>query len=199
MQAHAPNRGIEPVPAFGPSGNLIGQAPSSTRLANLRCFCGCSVASLLSGQAAAETEISEPPKGATIGLRQEVKDYNIRVTTISPGAVRTKLTDHITEPGTGGRREERRGRDWGAGFAISEPDDLDVNEILFRPTVQPVGPMYTRHPWIFRRDARPSRPIAASRLLAIGPAIARRRALRSDTIDAPRLPKKPCAMGISLT
>lgn len=32
------------------------------------------------------------------GLRQEVKDYNIRVTTLSPGAVRTELTDHITEP-----------------------------------------------------------------------------------------------------
>ena len=31
------------------------------------------------------------------GLRQEVKDYNVRVTVISPGAVDTELTDHITE------------------------------------------------------------------------------------------------------
>lgn len=80
------------------------------------------------------------------GLRQEVKDYNIRVTTISPGAVRTELTDHITEPGLA---EEVRDVVAKIGvpastmasmvaFAISQPDDVDVNEILFRPTVQPV-------------------------------------------------------------
>ena len=41
------------------------------------------------------------------GLRQEVKPYNIRTTVISPGA-----------------------------FAISQPDDVDINEVLFRPTSQ---------------------------------------------------------------
>lgn len=80
------------------------------------------------------------------GLRQEVKDYNIRVTTISPGAVKTELTDHITEPGLA---EDVRNVVGEIGvpastmasmvaFAISQPDDVDVNEILFRPTVQPV-------------------------------------------------------------
>lgn len=79
-------------------------------------------------------------------LRQEVKDYNIRVTTISPGAVRTELTSHITEPGLA---ENVQGAVAKIGvapstmsrmvaFAISQPDDVDVNEILFRPTVQPV-------------------------------------------------------------
>jgi NADP-dependent 3-hydroxy acid dehydrogenase YdfG len=81
------------------------------------------------------------------GLRQEVKDYNIRVTTISPGAVRTELTDHITEPGLA---EDVRDVVDQIGvpvstmtsmvaFPISQLDDVDVNEILFRPTVQPVG------------------------------------------------------------
>ena len=80
------------------------------------------------------------------GLRQEVKDYNVRVTVISPGAVDTELTDHITEEGTG---DEVRGSvkeiavpartmaDM-VSFAVSQPENVDVNEILFRPTVQPV-------------------------------------------------------------
>jgi NADP-dependent 3-hydroxy acid dehydrogenase YdfG len=80
------------------------------------------------------------------GLRQEVKDYNIRVTTISPGAVRTELTDHITEPGLADDVREIVGRIGVpastmasmVAFAISQPDDIDVNEILFRPTIQPV-------------------------------------------------------------
>ncbi|WP_375208374.1 SDR family oxidoreductase [Hyphomonas jannaschiana] len=80
------------------------------------------------------------------GLRQEVKDYNVRVTVISPGAVDTELTSHITEEGLG---DEVRGfvkqiavpastmADMVA-FAVSQPANVDVNEILFRPTVQPV-------------------------------------------------------------
>jgi NADP-dependent 3-hydroxy acid dehydrogenase YdfG len=80
------------------------------------------------------------------GLRQEVKDYNIRVTTISPGAVRTELTEHITEPGLAAEVSDVVSRIGVpastmasmVAFAISQPDDVDVNEILFRPTVQPV-------------------------------------------------------------
>jgi NADP-dependent 3-hydroxy acid dehydrogenase YdfG len=78
------------------------------------------------------------------GLRQEVTDDNIRVTTISPGAVKTELTSHITEPGLGDA-VSKVVSDLGVpastmanmvAFAISQPDNVDVNEILFRPTVQ---------------------------------------------------------------
>lgn len=79
-------------------------------------------------------------------LRQEVKDYNIRVTTISPGAVRTELTAHITEPGLAENVQDAVNKIGVpastmasmVAFAISQPDDVDVSEILFRPTVQPV-------------------------------------------------------------
>lgn len=79
-------------------------------------------------------------------LRQEVKDYNIRVTTISPGAVRTELTEHISEPGLAQNVQDVVAKIGVpastmanmVAFAISQPDDVDVNEILFRPTIQPV-------------------------------------------------------------
>ena len=79
------------------------------------------------------------------GLRQEVKDYNVRVTVISPGAVDTELAQHISEPGLGDQLREfipqiavpaRTMADMVA-FAVGQPDKVDVNEILFRPTVQP--------------------------------------------------------------
>ena len=80
------------------------------------------------------------------GLRREVKPYNIRTTVISPGAVSTELLEHISE------KDVQDGtRDFVSkiavpadtfarmvAFAISQPDDVDVNEILFRPTAQPV-------------------------------------------------------------
>jgi NADP-dependent 3-hydroxy acid dehydrogenase YdfG len=78
------------------------------------------------------------------GLRQEVKPYNIRTTVISPGAVASELADSITEA------DVAKGvRDFYAAcaipaasfarmaaFAMSQPEDVDVNEILFRPTAQ---------------------------------------------------------------
>jgi NADP-dependent 3-hydroxy acid dehydrogenase YdfG len=78
------------------------------------------------------------------GLRQEVKPYNIRTTVISPGAVATELPDSITEPDVA----ERIHKFYEAiaipadsfartvAFAMSQPEDMDVNEILFRPTRQ---------------------------------------------------------------
>lgn len=80
----------------------------------------------------------------TEGLRQEVKPYNIRTTVISPGAIVTDLADSITEPDV-----EKAVRDFTKNFAISadsfaravvfamsQPDDVDINEILYRPTRQ---------------------------------------------------------------
>jgi len=77
------------------------------------------------------------------GLRQEVKPYNIRTTVISPGAVATELPNSISEPDIA--EKVRRAYEIAipaesfaraAAFAISQPDDVDVNEILFRPTRQ---------------------------------------------------------------
>jgi len=77
------------------------------------------------------------------GLRQEVKPHNIRVTIISPGAVATELIDQISEADI---QSAVRARTTFAvpadtfarmvAFAISQPEDVDVNEILFRPTRQ---------------------------------------------------------------
>ena len=80
------------------------------------------------------------------GLRREVKPYNIRTTVISPGAVSTELLEHIGEKDIQAETKEfvskiAVGADTFArmvAFAVNEPDDVDVNEILFRPTAQPV-------------------------------------------------------------
>jgi NADP-dependent 3-hydroxy acid dehydrogenase YdfG len=80
----------------------------------------------------------------TEGLRQEVKPWNLRTTIISPGAVATELPDSITEPdvakGIGQFYEEYAipadSFARAVAFAIGQPDDVDINEILFRPTRQ---------------------------------------------------------------
>jgi NADP-dependent 3-hydroxy acid dehydrogenase YdfG len=78
------------------------------------------------------------------GLRQEVKPYNIRTTVISPGAVATELPDSVTDPDASKRI--RTFYDQVAvpadsfaravAFAMSQPEDVDINEILYRPTRQ---------------------------------------------------------------
>ena len=78
------------------------------------------------------------------GLRQEVKPYNIRTPIISPGAVESELPDSITDPDIGAAiskfyKETAISADSFANmvaFAMSQPDDVDINEILFRPTRQ---------------------------------------------------------------
>ncbi|MFK0164225.1 SDR family oxidoreductase [Rhizobium sp. NPDC090279] len=77
------------------------------------------------------------------GLRQEVKPHNIRTTIISPGAVATELPDTITDPDVAARMGEVYERAISpeafastVAFAISQPQDVDINEILFRPTAQ---------------------------------------------------------------
>jgi NADP-dependent 3-hydroxy acid dehydrogenase YdfG len=78
------------------------------------------------------------------GLRQEVKPYNIRTTVISPGAVATELPNSVTDPDAGERirkfyAEVAVPADSFAravAFAIGQPEEVDINEILFRPTRQ---------------------------------------------------------------
>jgi len=78
------------------------------------------------------------------GLRQEMASYGIRTTIISPGAVKTELLDHISEQDV-----QQANQDYVAqvgvpaetfarlvAFAINEPEDVGINEILFRPTAQ---------------------------------------------------------------
>jgi NADP-dependent 3-hydroxy acid dehydrogenase YdfG len=76
------------------------------------------------------------------GLRQEVKPYNIRTTIISPGAVQSELPDSVIEADiAAGVRDFYDNVAIPAdsfarvvAFAMSQPEEVDVNEILFRPT-----------------------------------------------------------------
>jgi NADP-dependent 3-hydroxy acid dehydrogenase YdfG len=78
------------------------------------------------------------------GLRQEVKPYNIRTTIISPGAVATELPNSVTETDVAERIRQYYSEiaipaesfAHAVAFAMSQPQEVDVNEILFRPTRQ---------------------------------------------------------------
>ena len=77
-------------------------------------------------------------------LRQEVKPWNIRTTILSPGAVDTDLPASVGAPGVneaiaGFYDEYAIPADSFARcvlFAMSQPENVDINEILFRPTAQ---------------------------------------------------------------
>ena len=83
-------------------------------------------------------------RALTEGLRQEVKPYNIRTTVISPGVVASELPNSATEPDVSANLEKMYGDlaipadsfARAVAFAISQPEDVDINEILFRPTRQ---------------------------------------------------------------
>jgi NADP-dependent 3-hydroxy acid dehydrogenase YdfG len=78
------------------------------------------------------------------GLRMEMVPHGVRVTVISPGAVESELADSITDP------EVKKNIDAFyeanaipaasfanmVAFAMAQPEDVAVNEILFRPTSQ---------------------------------------------------------------
>ncbi|MFV2176787.1 SDR family oxidoreductase [Actinomadura sp. LOL_016] len=78
----------------------------------------------------------------TEGLRQESAP-SIRVTTVSPGVVTSELADSITDPATAEAMRVYRANaiepDAIAGavsYALGQPADVDVNEIVVRPAAQ---------------------------------------------------------------
>jgi NADP-dependent 3-hydroxy acid dehydrogenase YdfG len=77
------------------------------------------------------------------GLRQEAGD-TLRVTIISPGMVRTNFAEGVTNQTVKAQLEQSRDTFAMApdaiaraiAFAIEQPPDVDVNEIVVRPTAQ---------------------------------------------------------------
>jgi len=77
------------------------------------------------------------------GLRQEAGD-TLRVTIVSPGMTRTNFAEAMTNPEVKARLEERRDKTAmppdaiarAIVFAVEQPADVDVSEIVVRPTMQ---------------------------------------------------------------
>ena len=81
-------------------------------------------------------------KALSEGLRMEAGD-EIRSTNISPGAISTELTSTITDPTAADAANElyKVAIDADAVaraivYAIEQPHDVDINEIILRPTAQ---------------------------------------------------------------
>ncbi|MAA76190.1 MAG: oxidoreductase [Salinisphaeraceae bacterium] len=81
-------------------------------------------------------------KALSEGLRME-SNGEIRVTNISPGAVDTELPDHISDKDAaemaGELYQDAIDADAIAraiAYAIEQPEDVDVNEMIIRPTAQ---------------------------------------------------------------
>lgn len=81
----------------------------------------------------------------TEGFRQEVKPYNIRTTIISPGLVESELSHTITVEAVKTAIDELRKLSIAAqniaqavAYVIAQPADVDVSEMIIRPTSQPM-------------------------------------------------------------
>ncbi|OUL36248.1 SDR family NAD(P)-dependent oxidoreductase [Nostoc sp. 106C] len=83
--------------------------------------------------------------GFSESLRQEVCKQNIRVTIVEPGLVNTEIDDRISDPIAKQSSQERRrsitpleSEDIAAAivYAVTQPQRVNVNEILIRPTQQ---------------------------------------------------------------
>jgi NADP-dependent 3-hydroxy acid dehydrogenase YdfG len=77
-------------------------------------------------------------------LRQEELEGDIRVTTLSPGTTTSELADHITDPEAAEAMRlfraitiEPEAVARAIAFALLQPQDVDVSEIVVRPTRSP--------------------------------------------------------------
>ena len=78
-------------------------------------------------------------------LRQEVTGRGVRISLVEPGAVRTELTDHITQPDAKSAAQQMytsmrplQAEDVARAilYVVSQPPHVAVNEVLVRPTDQ---------------------------------------------------------------
>jgi NADP-dependent 3-hydroxy acid dehydrogenase YdfG len=82
-------------------------------------------------------------RAITEGLRQEAGD-KLRVTSVSPGFVNTNLADSMTNPEVKSQIMDQMDKmaippvavARAIAFAIEQPANIDVNEIVIRPTAQ---------------------------------------------------------------
>jgi len=77
------------------------------------------------------------------GLRQELTPYNVRCTIISPGLTQSELTNTINDNDIKNAIGDSMKMAISAesiarsvAYAIEQPEDVDVNEIIIRPTAQ---------------------------------------------------------------
>jgi len=97
----------------------------------------------LNGGSAVYSSTKFAVRAISEGFRQEAKPYNIRTTIISPGAIKTELPDTVTDANI---KASMQGLLSIAipvdsivraiAYAIEQPEEYDVNEILLRPTAQ---------------------------------------------------------------
>ena len=119
------------LPVFRKQG--FGHIINTASVAGIKTTPGMSV---YSGTKFAVRAISE-------GLRQEAGE-KLRVTVISPGFVNTNFADGVTDPEMKARLGESRDKfamppdaiARSIVFAIGQPAEVDVNEIIIRPTAQ---------------------------------------------------------------
>ncbi|OYD09860.1 SDR family oxidoreductase [Paludifilum halophilum] len=77
----------------------------------------------------------------SMGIEKELSRSGIRVTNISPGAVATELTDHITDRAVTDKFSKQElkaleSEDIARSilYAVSQPENVNVNEVIVRPT-----------------------------------------------------------------
>ncbi|MED3996149.1 SDR family NAD(P)-dependent oxidoreductase [Peribacillus frigoritolerans] len=81
-------------------------------------------------------------RAITEGLRIEEASNNIRTTIISPGTITTELLETISDPELKSAIEDTKiGIEPASiaraiGFAIEQPSDVAINEMIVRPTIQ---------------------------------------------------------------
>ncbi|WLR52728.1 SDR family oxidoreductase [Bacillus tianshenii] len=82
-------------------------------------------------------------RAISMGLEKELANTNIRVTNISPGAVDTELTHHITDQTViDNFKDKNQGRKIleptdiakAVAYAVTQPEYVNVNEIIVRPS-----------------------------------------------------------------